>query len=227
MTEGLTFWGWVVGEHPKLKEGFGYLIIIAMIIIIAYYVGSIGAILFIGSLILFFNLIKNLLSVTESNLLLVIDPEKPSIVGVHLIGSKKWKNLILKKGDLIPFTTSTGTHAIFSTSYDGENITASWIHEIGRTEFLTKSTIYEQSLTIAEDCYKQLSLIRDIPRLMGVKIAGMSINVYEQEKLRDISSLDPAFKDDELIKMLDNLKDPLDIIRQKERMEKTDGVKND
>lgn len=218
MTETNNFWSWITGAHPNFRRLGYFLIIISLLYGLNRYVGAMGVVLFIGSTLIFFVVIRNLLSISDSNLLLVLDPESPSVVGVHMIGSKKWAELVTMKGDIVPFTTSAGTHAVFCTSYENNEITTSWIHSIGRTEFLTKSSVYEQSLQIAEDCYKQLSLIRDIPRLMGVKIASAAINVYEEKKLRDISSLDKAFSDDDVIKMLKNLADPLEFLDDEKKI---------
>lgn len=213
----MSFWGWLSGPHPIIEAIITYGIIVGLIVAIYVYLGTVAAVLFLGSLILFFFVLKHLLSLSESNLLLVLDPEKPSVVEVHLIGSQKWRELVLIKGDLVPFTTSEGTHAIFATSYDGTNITASWIHQIGRTEFLRKSATYEKALEIAEECYKQLTLIKDIPRLMGVSVAGQAINVYESAKVRDISTLDPTDDDKKILEVLRDLRDPLDILKEEKK----------
>lgn len=223
----VTFWGWVTGPHPKIEAAVIYGFIFGLLSVIYIYLGWVAAALFAGSLFSFFIILKHLLSLTESNLLLVLDPDKPSTVGVHLLGPAKWRELVLVKGDIVPFVTSEGTHAVFCTSYDGTNITASWIHQIGRTEFLSKSATYEKALTIAEDCYKQLTLIKDIPRLMGVSMAGTAINVYEGAKIRDISTLDPTDDDREILEILRKLRDPLDIIIKKDPEEKIGGLQND
>jgi hypothetical protein len=213
----ISFWGWLVGPHPTIEVVITYGLVLGLVVALYVYLGTIAAALFLGSLVLFFFMLKHLLSLSESNLLLVLDPEKPSVVGVHLIGSQKWKELVLTKGDLVPFITSEGTHVIFATSYDGTHITASWIHQIGRTEFLRKSATYEQALKIAEDCYKQLTLIKDIPRLMGVSVAGQAINVYEAAKVRDISTLDPTDDDQKILDVLKNLQDPLDVLKEEKK----------
>ena len=223
----VTFWGWVTGPHPTIEAVLTYGSIAGLVIAVYIFLGWIAAGLFVGSLFLFFIVLKHLLTLTESNLLLVLDPDKPSTVGVHLLGPAKWKELVLTKGDIVPFVTSEGTHAVFCTSYDGKNITASWIHQIGRTAFLSKSSTYEKALTIAEDCYKQLTLIKDIPRLMGVSMAGTAINVYEGAKIRDISTLDPTDDDREILEILRKLRDPLDIIIKKDPEEKIGGLQND
>lgn len=213
-SQGRTFWDWVHGEHPTLNF-IGYSIIaIIFAYVIVRYLGFAALAVLVGSVVLFYVILKSIFSITESNLLFVLSPDTPTRIGVHMIGSKRWKNLVLTHGDLIPFTTSAGTHALFVTSYDGQNITASWIHRIGRTEFLMKSSIYEESIKIAEECYSQLTLIRNIPYLVGTKIAGMAINVYEKEKLSDISSLDPKENIEDVLEILRKIKDPIETLKE-------------
>ena len=213
-SNGLTFWDWFAGEHPTLKGIGTGLFFITILVLIGYYLGWISVALFIGSMIIFYLIMKSILMTSESNLLLVLDPKNPTQVGVYLLGSEKWKTLVLDKGDLVPFTTSAGTHAIFATSYDGKNISASWVHEIDRTQFLTKSAIYDTAIKVAEDCYSQLTLIRNIPYLMGVQTAGLAINVYEKEKLNDISSLDPKENVEDVLEILRKIKDPIETLKE-------------
>ena len=213
----ISFWGWLGGPHPTIEAVITYGLVLGLVVALYVYLGTVAAALFLGSLFLFFVVLKYLLTLSQSNLLLVLDPDKPSVIGVHLIGPEKWRELVLTKGDLVPFTTSEGTHAIFATSYDGTNITASWIHQIGRTNFLSRSATYEQALKIAEDCYKQLTLIKDIPRLMGVSVAGQAINVYEAAKARDISTLDPTDDDQKILDVLKDLRDPLDVLKEEKK----------
>ena len=85
---------------------------------------------------------------------------------------------------------------------------------IDRTQFLTKSAIYDTAIKVAEDCYSQLTLIRNIPYLMGVQTAGLAINVYEKEKLNDISSLDPKENVEDVLEILRKIKDPIETLKE-------------
>jgi len=215
----VTFFSWLVGPHPTLRTVFIWIGILAVLGVIGYYVSWIAVAVFLIVLAPAFYGIRAILMDATANLLIVLDPDTPSVVGVHHIGRKKWESLTTKAdSDLKPLVSTAGTMVMFCTQYDGKSIKASWIHEIDRTEFFVKSEIHTTAITFAETLYKEFTKIRDIPRLLSIRIAGKAIEVYEQDKMRNVTTLDPAFEAEDIMELLQKVNDPMDKLRTKEGM---------
>jgi len=187
--------------------------------VLSFYTSWLVSVFSLPAFLIEFYFLRRFFLTQNTNVLIVHDPDTPTIVDVRMIGRKKWSALkVGTDSDLRPFVTSTGSECMFATAYDGVNIKASWIHEIDRTQFLLKSEIHTTAITFAESLYKEFTKIRDIPRLLSIRIAGQAITVYEDDKLRDITTLDPAFNAEDIMTMLKGIKDPMDDLRTKEGM---------
>lgn len=221
---GKTFWDWFTGPHKVLKDAFVSFSIVASGVglgALGYLIsGNLGygvafAGLYFLAFVMFYIVVMWILSKSDGAYIVVLPvaDKPPSILS---IGPGRMRDLTLS-GNLNPLITSSGRSVLFVETYDEAAATckASWIHEVGRTEFIRKSEVYEKAIDVAEDLYKQYLLIKDIPRLMSARISGKSIQVYEDEKLRDMTSLDPVFdKDEELLRFLRDLRDPVEALKE-------------
>jgi hypothetical protein len=202
---GATFWDWISGGHPTLKK----IVIFAGIAVLVYGLYTLNPYLpvFLGcSFGLGYLIFRNMLFGDDAVRVVSLNKDRATEINFRFVGKKLFA-IMTKNGNPLAFSTCQGEPIYLAEDMTDDSITFSWIHDIDRWKFITKSNAFDYVRKVADKALQQLLYLKHVPRTLGLEYA------HDSSKKQD-EYYDAVLKGqpivDEILQQIADSDDPLE-----------------
>lgn len=202
---GATFWDWMSGGHPTLKKIF--IVVGVSVLLIGLYMLNRYLPFFLGgSFVLGYLIFRNMLFGDDAVRVVSLNKDRPTEINFRFVGKKLFA-IMVKNGNSLSFSTCQGEPIYLAEDMTDKEISFSWIHDIDRWKFITKSKAFDYVREVADKSLQQLLYLKHVPRTMGLEYAN------DASKKQD-EYLDAVLKGqsvvDEILQQVADSEDPLE-----------------
>lgn len=205
VNHGSTFWDWVRGGHPTVRK-IAIVIGLCLLMYGLFRINKYLPVFLAASFVLGYLVFRNMLFGDDAVRVVSLNKDRPTEINFRFVGKKLFA-IMTKNGNPMAFSTCKGEPIYLAEDMTDDSITFSWIHNIDRWIFISKSNSFDYVRNAADKALQQLLYLKHVPRTLGLEYA------HDADKKQD-DYLDSVLKGesivDEILQQIADSEDPLE-----------------